>query len=198
MFCKSVSTTTTKRRAVAVKAKPKKRVVAVKEKKKDVSLKIDKQSRINFAKQLHEQQEALKSISTVLLNMGQFLDSNLEEEKEDKIFVRCPSCHYQMNESQVMEGFANNVLDHKTTCTQCNHKFTTIARIHHQYYVWLCPEQTKDQFELWKSQKVFKENEDIVSMLTTDRPEIVFNAYKYSAKDNFKTVKDAVENWLQV
>jgi len=182
------------RTRVSTTKKAKKQAVA---KDEEEQVKVDKKSRRKFSKQLRTHQESLQSISKKF-KAEEFLDSNPEDIEEDENFVRCPRCCYKMNESQVTEGFANNVLNHKTTCPDCDHKFSTIARIRKQYYVWLCKRQTKDQFEFWKSEREFAENEDIVCRLATDRPEIVFNAYKYSDKDNFKTVKDAVENWLEI
>ena len=156
-----------------------------------------KKDRKKMSKQLRATQEMLQSISKTV-NMSSFLSNSPPDEVEH--IIHCPRCRYKMNRTEVTNGFNTGVLDYTTECTDCRHRFHTVDMIKNLecHFVWLCPKQTKDQFNLWKKNRDFEEDDDICQLLAEDRPEIVFNAYKYADVEKFKTVKEAVEDWLEI
>lgn len=161
---------------------------------------VTKKQRKKFSKLLRDQQEMLQSISESL-DISSFLSQKTDDVEDPDIIINCPRCRYSLSRDEVLAGFEeDNVIDHKTTCPDCDHKFNTINYLNDidYKYVWLCQPQTKDQFDFWKSKRDFKDDDDIIILLAEDRPEIVLNAYNYSDKDNFKIVKEAIENWLEI
>jgi hypothetical protein len=127
----------------------------------------------------------------------------------------CPRCRYEMTAAQVERGFENSILDYRTACPECQFRFeTSFAFADSARFVWLCPDQTRDQYALWFSSRfvpgepgtntsisVFdndeESSEDIADVLLRDRPEIFFNAYRYSDRSN-AGVKARVCQFLEI
>jgi hypothetical protein len=177
---------------------------SVKSSKKDkvcskTKISVTEEERNQLSKQLQLQQNMLQSISQPI-DIENFLSGN-GNAFDDKYTVSCPLCRYKMNRKDVIDGFDDDVLNYKTTCCNCNYRFITIDRIgedNNYFFVWLCYEQTKDQFQLWKSKQNFEKDEDVLILLAIDRPEILFNAYRFCFIDFFKTRKKAIEDWLGI
>lgn len=113
----------------------------------------------------------------------------------------CPRCRYEMTAAQVEQGFENSILDYRTACPECQFRFeTSFAFADSARFVWLCPDQTRDQYALWREERVFDDeesSEDIADVLLRDRPEIFFNAYRYSDRSN-AGVKARVCQFLEI
>lgn len=96
--------------------------------------------------------------------------------------VWCPRCRYRMTPEQVQNKFRNDTVDITTGCPECGERFETSFLLDDCRFVWLCKMQTKDQFNLWIDQKKEEStnNEKMLRALKTERPEVYFNAYRYS------------------
>ena len=117
--------------------------------------------------------------------------------------VWCPSCRLKLSADDVEKGFQESVLDYRTQCPECQFRFETSFAFERDgakaHFVWLCPEQTRDQYALWRVKRGFDEDDDddIADVLLKDRPEIFFNAYRYAEPDD-GSVKERVCQFLDI
>jgi len=117
--------------------------------------------------------------------------------------VWCPSCRLKLSADDVEKGFQESVLDYRTQCPECQFRFETSFAFERDgakaHFVWLCPEQTRDQYALWREKRDFDqdEEEEIADVLLKDRPEIFFNAYRYAEPDD-GSVKERVCQFLDI
>ena len=105
--------------------------------------------------------------------------------------VWCPVCRHKLSPREVVEGFQSGSIDYRTTCPSCEHRFQTtfaFSKTPGFRFVWLCEEQTLDQYDLWLNERrPFHRghgNDDIATALMTERPEIFFNAYRYGCMEH--------------
>lgn len=118
--------------------------------------------------------------------------------------VWCPRCRVKLTADQVEEGFTQSVLDYRTECPECQFRFETSFAFECEgadaRFIWLCPEQTLDQFELWREKREFDDesDDDVAQILLQDRPEIFFNAYRYSDEGAEGGVKERVCQFLDI
>jgi hypothetical protein len=147
--------------------------------------------RKKVAKRLRKTQDAYLSQSAV--------DLNTIDPGAKTLLVWCPRCRYRMSPEQVRAGFEESILDYRTKCPECDFRFETsfafMSDGMYARFVWLCPDQTRDQYALWLEERVFDAN--IADVLLRDRPEIFFNAYRYSDESN-AGVKARVCQFLEI
>lgn len=118
---------------------------------------------------------------------GAFLESDT---------VWCPRCRYEMSEKEVQEKFRNDTVDITTGCPECGERFETSFLLDECRFVWLCEDQTKDQFNLWidAKERSFKGNyEKMLRSLKTERPEVYFNAFRYTENREKKEMAEFLE-----
>jgi hypothetical protein len=158
--------------------------------------KIAERLRKEMAEQIRKTQNAFDKESSLVLaakdNPGDIV-----------VAVQCPKCALELTPLQIEAGFVENRLDYRTTCPECLFRFETSFAFTRDgasaRFVWLCPEQTRDQFEDWLSEPATEDDafEYIEHRLLRDRPEVFFNAYRHSdAKDG--SVVDRVCQFLDI
>lgn len=141
------------------------------------------EDRESLAREIRRIQYAYDSLSRVPP-----WDAN--DEKGDVVdTVWCPRCQRRMSAAEVQRKFRrDNTLDITTRCPDknCKQRFQTSFLLDSHRFVWLCPDQTKDQFNLWleECENVYKEDEyyTMLKDLKEERSEIYFNAFRYSRK----------------
>jgi hypothetical protein len=135
-----------------------------------------KRDRQQLSQHLRVVQYAYNSVSPK--NPDDIDDEDLDTDHS----VWCPSCRHEMTSEEVQEKFRNDTVDITTGCPECGERFETSFLMNECRFVWLCKDQTKDQFNLWIDEKEtsFKDNyEKMFRSLKTERPEIYFNAVCY-------------------
>jgi hypothetical protein len=153
---------------------------------------ITKQQRKKVAARLREQQDAYLSFTEVtpmsfVINVS--VPGGPPPSFQEELDVYCPRCRFALSEEQVVAGFEDSVLAYTTQCPECKHRFETSFAFEHEEsgaqarFVWLCPQQTRDQYALWygdrKKQLEGMDANEEMDTLIVDRPEVAFNAFKY-------------------
>lgn len=153
---------------------------------------IAKTARKAVAQKLRAQMDMFASVA---LNTIPHPDDN--GDLIDDIAIFCPRCSFGMTVQQVQDGFTNDVLDYSTCCPDCKHRFETSFAFegNDNRFVWLCPDQTRDQYDLWISERPDLDLDEIIERLIVDRPEIAFNAYRYSHAEQ-GSVKEKIADFL--
>lgn len=147
-----------------------------------------KRSREQLTEHLHVVQYAYKSVSPID-------PSDVDENGDTFDTVWCPKCRHEMSAEEVQQKFRNDTVDISTGCPECGERFETSFLQDNCRFVWLCPPQTKDQFNIWIDGKQTKYDNinKMLRALKTERPEVYFNAYRYSEEKDKKAVVEFLE-----
>jgi histone H3/H4 len=118
----------------------------------------------------------------------------------------CPECFWRMREELILDNFSTDILDFRTCCVNCSHKFFTTGELKtlklapsegKARFIALRADQTKDQFEAFLAE--YEEqppHQQVIQELAIVRPELAWNAY-WHGHSKFEPENDTIGAVIQ-